>query len=250
MRPIVALTLVLLPALLAAAQTAPVPAFEVASVKRNARPAGRDARGRVTFEPNRVSARNVSLRDLVMEAYGVEPYQVMGGPGWFDVDEFDIDARAAGSPGAEQLRRMLQTLLAERFHLALHKETRELRGYALRVDSHGPRLHGKELGDGRGSYHGDMRQLVRLISVQLTIPAAMDPSQPVRASGVPVPVVNETGLDDSYTFTAGLKPELGTDPFVLWQRVLQEQLGLKLAVRKVAAECIVVERADRTPGEN
>lgn len=57
-------------------------------------------------------------------AYRVEDFQILGGPGWLDSDRFDIEAKAAGSPPQEQVRLMLQSLLADRFKLALHREIR------------------------------------------------------------------------------------------------------------------------------
>jgi len=228
------------------------PAFEVASLKPDPHPAGRDARGRIAFEPARVSAHNVSLKDLIVAAYRIEPYQVFGGPGWLDSDEFDLDARASAPASREELARMLQTLLTERFHLSLRRENRDLRGYALTVDPRGARIRPVQEGDAapKNTFRADMRQFARLLSVQLTIPAAMDPTRPAIASGGPVAVVDQTGLSGTYDFPVQPAPELGVDPFVLWQRVLQSQLGLKLEPRKVPAECLIVEHADRVPAGN
>jgi len=74
------------------------------------------------------------LKDLIAEAYRVQPFQISGGPGWLDSDEYDIDARAEASVTRERLRLMLHTLLEERFRLSLHRETREVRVYTLMVD--------------------------------------------------------------------------------------------------------------------
>jgi uncharacterized protein (TIGR03435 family) len=242
----------------AAAQTAPAPAFAVASVKPSARVAGKDARGQIVVAADRLSGRNVSLKDLIIEAYHLERYQVSGGPNWLDSDEFDIDARADGPTSKEQLRLMLRTLLADRFRLSFRREEKELRAYALVVDKNGPKIQPTKEGEtsavkpapGRQPFHGDMRQLASLLSVQLSIPPADDPGRPSMATGAPVPVVDNTGLPGIYDFSVEFRPELGGDMFMLWQRILQDQLGLKLESRKSRREFLVVDRAERIPIAN
>jgi len=110
--------------------------FEVASVKpSNPNPTGPlGALPMVLPALGRLSAQNVTLRLLVVAAYQKQPYEVVGGPPWQNADKFDINARAedpAASP--EQLLEMLKTLLADRFKLKLHTETREVPIYALVV---------------------------------------------------------------------------------------------------------------------
>src|ERR1700735_2221003 len=92
--------------------------FDVASVKVSEKLVGPDYNNRVTLSPAGFSGRNVTLKRLVMEAYGLQPYQVVaGGPKWLDSVEYDVEAKAGGPVPGEQLRRMLQTLLTDRFHL-------------------------------------------------------------------------------------------------------------------------------------
>lgn len=229
--------------------------FDVASVKPSPRAVGKDNRGALVFEPTRVATRNISLKALIVEAYRVQPFQVTGGAGWLDLDEFDIDARAANASTRAQFDAMLQALLAERFHLVLHRETKELRVYMLLVDKGGPKLH-PTTGEPRPStspqnFHGDMRQFANLISIQLSIPTIDDPTRPAIASGPPVPVVDKTGIEGNYDISVDLPPrDLGGDSFTRWQRALQDQLGLKLENQKAPVEVLVVERADRVPSGN
>lgn len=230
------------------AQSSFVQSFEVASLKPNPRPAGRDYRGSFVVTPERVSAHNVSLKDMILEAYGIEPYQLFGGPGWLDNDEFDLDAKTGGAVPREEMRAMLRGLLSERFHLAVRKETRHLRGYLLVVDSGGPKVR-PDGSAANGGFHGEMRQLARFLSVKLTIPAPMDPNRPAIASGTPIPVIDKTGLAGTYHFQFDIAPEVGGDSFVMWQRFLQQSLGLKLKADHVPVECIVVERAERPRDE-
>src|SRR5437016_10354816 len=79
-------------------------AFAWAAVKPSGHAVGKDARGQFTVAADRLSARNVSLEDLILEAYHLERYQVSGGPAWLDSDEFDVDARAGAAASKEQLR--------------------------------------------------------------------------------------------------------------------------------------------------
>jgi uncharacterized protein (TIGR03435 family) len=229
--------------------------FDVASVKPSARAVGKDYRGAVVFGPERVSARNVSLKGLIAEAYHVQPFQVSGGPGWLDIDEFDIDARAGKTAAKEQLRAMLQALLAERFHLTLHRDSKEMRVYALSVDRGGPRVQAAtgELRPTTGpqNFHGDMRQFANLISIGLSIPAIDDPTRPAIASGSPVPVVDQTGLEGNYDISVNLRPDdVAGDSFTRWQRALRDQLGLKLESAHAPVDLLVVDHAERMPTAN
>jgi len=100
------------------------PSFEVASVKPN-----KTGRGLaiVVMQPSgRVSTENMAVRDLIVTAYGIEEIQLAGLPGWATSERFAIEARTDGSATSEQVRLMLRTLLAERFKLSVHNETRTL----------------------------------------------------------------------------------------------------------------------------
>ena len=131
---------VLVPSMYAQTET-----FEVASVKpSNPNPADPLA-GLPMVLPalDRVTAQNVTLRLLVMTAYEKQPYEVVGGPEWQNSDKFHIDARAASAKSTNQLLRMLQTLLADRFKLKMHTEKREVPIYALMVARSDGRLGAK-----------------------------------------------------------------------------------------------------------
>jgi uncharacterized protein (TIGR03435 family) len=229
--------------------------FEVASVKPSARAVGKDYRGAVVFGSERVSARNVSLKGLIVEAYHVQPFQVSGGPGWLDLDEFDIDARAGATTTKDQLRSMLQALLADRFHLTIHRNSKEMRVYALSVDKGGPKLR-PATGELRPTtspqnFHGDMRQFANLISIGLSIPTVDDPTRPAIASGSPVPVVDKTGLEGNFDISVNLRPDdAGGDGFARWQQALRDELGLKLESTHAPVELLVVDSAERMPTAN
>jgi len=114
----------------------PAPAYEVASVKQNVSGDGRQFNG---FAPGgRVTFTNIPARQLITAAYQLTPFQLVGGPSWLDADHFDIVARLAGEPPPAAPPRpdspqmlALRTLLADRFKLKVHKETRQLDVYNL-----------------------------------------------------------------------------------------------------------------------
>src|SRR5687767_2607903 len=108
--------------------------FEVASVKpSNPNPTG-PLGGTPMVLPalGRLTAQNVTLRMLVMTAYNRQPFQIVGGTPWWNANKFDITARAEdGSASLDQMRMMLRGLLADRFKLKAHIETREVPIYEL-----------------------------------------------------------------------------------------------------------------------
>jgi uncharacterized protein (TIGR03435 family) len=104
------------------------PAFEVASIKRNT--SGEPFTSRRLL-PGGTQFVNVPVRQLIIGAYGVQSFQVMGGPDWITSDRFDITAKAEGTPSPEQMNVMLQSLLADRFKLVVRRETRDLPVYTL-----------------------------------------------------------------------------------------------------------------------
>jgi uncharacterized protein (TIGR03435 family) len=130
------------------------PAFEVASVKPN-----KAGDGRILFrmQPGgRFTATNVPLRELIRVAYGIQNTQLVGGPDWIGSERFDIVAKAEGDippsgpggpPGPMQM--MIRALLADRFKLTVHNETRELPIYSLvvaRADGRlGPQLRASQV---------------------------------------------------------------------------------------------------------
>jgi uncharacterized protein (TIGR03435 family) len=103
--------------------------FEVASIKRNT---SGDQFISVSFSPTRPTFTNMPVRQLIVRAYGVQQYQVQGGPSWITSDRFDISAKTADeSATPDQLNPMLQSLLADRFKLKVHRETRQSDVYHL-----------------------------------------------------------------------------------------------------------------------
>jgi uncharacterized protein (TIGR03435 family) len=230
------------------------PAFDVASVKPSQHQVGPDYNNQIAYSPTRFTGRNVTLKRLVAEAYQLQLNQVLG-PSWLGQNEYDIDARATGVSTREQMALMIRSLVAERFGLKQHSEMREMRVYELVIGPSGAKIHPLNGGEpvragGRFHFHGDLREFADLLAVQFSIPAADNPSEPVRASTSPIPVVDKTGLQGIFDFSVDIHPELGTDMFTSWQRALQDQLGLKIESRKGNVAVLAVDAAAKMPTEN
>ncbi len=114
------------------------PAFEAVSIKPNV-----TASDRVDFGPPagaRFTATNVSLRMLIMRAYKAKNFEVSGGPGWMNSDRYDVAASAAEKISEAQFKLMLQSLLADRFQVRVHRETKQMPVYVLLPAKKGTRL--------------------------------------------------------------------------------------------------------------
>jgi uncharacterized protein (TIGR03435 family) len=234
--------------------SSPSASFEVASVRPSQRAVGPDYNNQIRYSPTGITARNVTLKRLIAEAYHLQLNQISG-PDWLDRNEYEVEAKVAGASTREQMAPMLRGLLADRFQLREHGETRDMRVYQLTVGTSGLKIHpvngiDSQTPGGGLHFHGDMREFADLLAIKLSMPPAGDPSVPVRASGPPVPVLDKTGLPGVFDFRLNVQPELGTDMFTLWQRALQEQLGLKLENGKTAVQTIVVDNAAKVPTEN
>jgi len=126
--------------------------FEVASIKPSPLPGRGPIRlgqkgGPGSADPGRVTYTFTTLLNLMADAYGVKRYQISGGPKWLDSEQFDIVAKVPEGATKEQINVMLQNLLAERFKLTLHRESKELPVYALVVGAKGPKLKDSTVAD-------------------------------------------------------------------------------------------------------
>src|SRR2546421_6397376 len=118
------------------AEAVATPAFEVASIRLDKR--GGDKRSLV-FSPGGITFTNVTLRESIRAAYVVRDFQISAG-NQLTNERYDIVAKATGPASDDELRAMLQALLADRFKLKLRRETKEFSMYALVVGKNGPKL--------------------------------------------------------------------------------------------------------------
>jgi len=215
----------------ALAQTAP-PAFEVASIKVSTAAPG-SASG-ISSDTGRIAGRNVTLRGCVHSAYDFPEAQIFGGPRWVDEERYDIDAKAPGPAGDHEMMTMLQSLLAERFKLVIHLETRPLPGYALVAGKKG--LTAKRSEPGTRSVTSWSRRSIDAAGCSMEHLAA-------KLAGVlHAPVADLTGIEGDFDFKLEWTPdELQTAVFP----ALEEELGLKLEGRKVPTEVLVIDSAEK-----
>jgi uncharacterized protein (TIGR03435 family) len=220
--------------------------FDVASIK----PAVPDAFGS-SGEDGRngfLKVYNVSLKRCIRYAYGMPETQIVGGPRWVDELRYDITARADRPIGEPELLKMLQPLLADRFKLTFHRETRLVAGYTLTVATGGIKAkvsepNGKSGGNGgRGridSIGTPMNELIIRLTDLLQQPV-VDRTQDTRRFDFHLRWTPDTA-------PSGAEPVASDGPSLA--TALEEQLGLKLVSQKVPADVLVIDRAE-LPSEN
>lgn len=229
------------------AQTPQPQRFEVASIRPSS--AERGASSGIGTGNGRLNAQNVTLLRCIIGAYTLGPSQITGGPDWLDSDRFDILAKAEDSINDDsEFMAMLQILLAERFKLVAHRETRMLPVLVLEVTKNGPKMkasEGESIRNTRNSNTG-----VRM-DIQNT---SMDMFAHVLAQQMDRPVLNRTGLDGLYSFELQWTPENRSrssdtaDSGSIFTAI-QEQLGLRLRSERAPVEVLVIDSAAR-PSEN
>src|SRR5215831_16666974 len=106
--------------------TPPPSAFEVADI--HASPRSTNSFMRTVLRGGRYKIRNANMVDLIRTAYAIDADKVLGGPNWVEFDRFDVIAKAAANTPKETLQSMLQALLADRFKLVVHKDTKSITG--------------------------------------------------------------------------------------------------------------------------
>jgi bla regulator protein BlaR1 len=223
-----------------------LPSFEVATVKPNH--SGSMAVNLRQRPGGGVISTNGSIRMLIQQAYDLRPFQIVGAPSWLDADRFDINAKATGAK-QEQIRLMMQRLLAERFKLAVHRETRDLPMYTLVIAKGGPKLTASTVDATEingGPPAGDGTTTVKFQKVPMSMLAR------TLARMLQHQVSDSTGLTGEYDFTLRWTPDqtVVDEPGPSVFTALQEQLGLKLESRKGPVEVLVIDHVERTPTEN
>jgi uncharacterized protein (TIGR03435 family) len=171
------------------------PAFAVATVRLSEPTAAKGGRAaRLTVSPDTLTVRNYSLKPCIAWAYHLTESQVSG-PDWIDSERYDIVAKAPSAATEDQLRRMLQGLLAGRFNLTLHHQTKVLPTYTLSVAKNGPKVRESQT-QGEPSLQPQLSTLtvvVQRASASLLVEML---SKYLRA-----PVVDRTGLTGRYDVT-------------------------------------------------
>jgi len=222
--------------------------FDVASIKLAdmARPAPTYRVG-----PDGFTMR-ASLNDLIKLAYEVESYQLVHGPDWAQA-YYDVQAKASAVSTKLQIRAMMQTLLAERFHLKVHRETRTMSCYVLSVDKNGSKLPPPktdmppdsvgpiQMGGELWSRGATMENLARNLRFE-----------------VGAPVLDKTGIEGHYEYKlrydpanhepgdqSGGTPQASATPIAPSIFVALRELGLRLEPSKMPIEVLIIDNAER-----
>lgn len=222
------------------------PAFEVASIRPS-----QEGRENVDVRPGNVTMRNMRLAGAIRWAYNVLDVQVSG-PDWLNTARFDIIAKAGEAAKEPEMQKMMQTLLADRFKLELHRQTKELNAMVLTIAKGGHKLKevqqegspsfstGKLNLTGKGA---TIAQLIGFLSREIRLP-----------------IVDQTGLTGRYDYfmdiNAYITDEMRTQsgppveaPSII-ASALQGQLGLKVEAKKVMLDVLIVDKMEKTPTDN
>lgn len=234
------------------------PRFEVADVHRSAQPmnpytlvSGGVLRGA------RYDLRKATILDMIRIAYKVDPDTVVGGPNWLEFDRFDIAAKAAAGSSPEQVRLMLQALLADRFGLVLRHDTRPMPAFVLTAGKVRPRLtasNGAEDPGCRAQPQPTNSGWIEVACRNMTMKAFADRLRNLAGDYLVQPVVDGTGIEGDWDFDLrwyrrNVAPPAGTERVTIFDAV-SKQLGLTLALKEAPAPVLVIDRVNETPTPN
>jgi bla regulator protein blaR1 len=265
------------------ASDTPRPQFEVASIK----PAAPDQHGTfIHASPGgRLDIDNMALKELIVLAWRVQPFQLSGGPSWIESAHYDISAKSEGNPKQDENFLMVQSLLADRFQLKIHHETKELPVYALVLANKDGKL-GPQLTE---SKEGSCTEFDPSKPPPLPEPGKppalgcggmwMGPDR-INAVGIPISqlspvlsrmlgrtVIDKTGLTGKFNIKAQWTPDQNQlqaladgdrpgEPVPQFDpngpsifTAIQEQLGLKLESQKGPVDILVIDHVEK-PSEN
>jgi uncharacterized protein (TIGR03435 family) len=233
--------------LLAGALLAQTASFDVASIKPSNAPPGSSG---IDSDKGFLRAYNVTLKHCISVAYALPEAQISGGPKWMDELRFDITAKTEHQPAGVSTVSMLQGLMADRFHLALHRQTETVSGYSLAIAKGGIKATLSDP-EARSSTNSSRTRIDAKGCLMSRLAAKL-------AATLSMPVIDETQetrkfdfslqwVPDEVTSKAAPGSDAANGPSIF--TAVQEQLGLKLEARKVPVDFIVVDHLD-PPSEN
>jgi uncharacterized protein (TIGR03435 family) len=234
-------------------KTEPVPPrFAAASLKANR--SVRNGMGN-KFDPEMARWTNMPLQNVIESAYGLRDYQAVGWPNWLRSDKWDIDARTDGPTTFKQKYQMLQTLIVERFGLKFHREVKDIPGYVLMIAKGGPKLHEVKEGEVNSIPAGTTIQRGLVIGHQVHMMDWVG----LFSSELGCPFEDNTGLTGRYDFklewapderqpNGGGEPGDPNGPSIF--AAVQDQLGLKLEVKKFSVEMFIIDHVNKVPAPN
>jgi uncharacterized protein (TIGR03435 family) len=239
---------------------AKAPAFEVASITPcppgTPEPPGEHAAMvQFTYPGGRFTARATTVKFLLEWAYDLLPAQHSTGPAWMGAQRYDIVAKAAGNASDEEMKRMARTLLAERFQLKFHRESKQTPVIVLSLGKTPPKLYPPQEGEKHSlqvrpqtgadekpvSYHVAATRF-SLVQLLQTFARQLDRV-----------IVDETGLEGDFDFTLDLTPDDARpnplDPSLI-VAAIEQQLGLTVTSRKQAVDFFSIDGVEKVTAGN
>jgi len=226
------------------------PAFDVATIRPSSGAVAFEHDGDTQTSPGSLRMRDVTVQTCIKWAYGVQDNQIAG-PDWIQVEHYDIVAKADQPANEAQMKQMMQALLADRFRLSFHRESKELKAFVLTVAKGGAKVHPAAAPDAKPFHQNSANgTVVRSMTIREFGDFIAGPLQK--------PVIDETGLTGKYDFVLDFTPYLPDaknmgpdrpDTTSILMAAMEGELGLKLESRKTEVEMMVVDHIEK-PSEN
>ena len=236
------------------------PAFEVASITPcqpgTPEPPG-EQRGmvRFTLPGGRFEARATSVKFLLEWAYDLLPSQHSAGPAWMENDRYDVIAKASGNASDDEMKLMTRALLADRFHLKFHHETREVPVLILAPGKSAPKLSPPQEGEARALKIMPMKDPDQKIISYHVVATRFSFAQLNRtfARQLERVIMNQTGLEGDYDFALDFTPDETTpnplDPSLILTAI-RDQLGFTLKTQKGPVDFLAIDHVDKVSAGN
>ena len=236
-----------------------LPAFEVASITpckpgTPAPPGEHAGMVQFTFPGGRFKADATTLQFLLEWAYGIQPSQHSDGPSWMTTDRYDIVAKAEGNASDDQMRKMVQALIADRFKLKVRHESKEFSVLVVSLGKGDPKLfppkddevHAIRIAPQAGP---EQKNAYHVIATRFSLTQLTD----TFARQLGQVIVNQTGMNGDYDFMLDLTPDESRpnplEPTILLS-ALREQLGLSVKSQKSAVDYLVIDGAEKVTAGN
>ena len=236
-------------------QSTPVPAFEIADVRVSDRQINVGVTGNA-IRDGRYELHNATMVDLIRIAYGIEAEKVAGGPSWLELDRYTVIAKVPAATSVANARLMLKPLLADRFKLVAHEDTRPMTAFVMTVNgTHKMKVAASGAAGGCQPQPQQAEpgvippQMAVCRNMTMTALAQLLPR--VASAYLPNPVADQTGLQGGFDFdiTFHARPLLaqaGSEGISLFD-ALEKQLGLKLELKGMPTSALVVDSVERKP---
>ena len=249
-----------------------LPKFDVADVHASPHTTQPFVRGPF-YNGGRYELRFATMLDLIRTAYGTEPEKIIGGPTWVEMDRFDVFAKAPAGSTAESRRQMLQALLAERFSLKVHNDSKPIPAYGLKVAKKGMLKEADGSGSGcnfavqnatpppagGGPPQGPLNiPVIAYTCKNTTMATFADGMLSMPGAGQYFNnrlVVDQTELPGAFDFTVRFTPKIPAGLATTGENIplfdaLEKQLGLRLEAATVPMPVIAVDSVNHKPVEN